>query len=758
MTGFEPLIGAATAGLTGLIGTVIKEKGGDLLKDADIDLGRGRAFNRAIQEYVRRYAKRHGELKVACVRMDNPIKLDEIYTAVQLLPRSALRYYESTESLRELFRESDRRGFSFHNAQKQQGIEVANQQQYLMVLGGPGVGKSTFLRKMGLEALRGQAFRNSPRQNSDVLKPQEHYYAHDCIPVMLELRQFSSTELHIKDVIAQEFEVCGFPKAQDFTELFLRSGKLLVLLDGLDEVPAETLNHAVTEIENLVDRYDGNRFIASCRVAAYTFGGFRRFNDVAMAAFEDDQIKRFITNWFQKPRDLETETAQRCWKLLSSPDYQAAKELAQTPLLLTLLCFIYDEFQDFAKKRHQVYGEALDVLLRKWAAEKRLQKEPIYQQFGSDLELELLSEIAYTSFVDDQLFFDKQTLLDQIRDFQTDNENAPNLDADTILQEIEIQQGILVERSRDAYSFSHLTFQEYLTAKWIVDNQKTHQLVRDHLTDERWREVFLLVVGLVPGRRGADHLLCDMTEAASSLLNNYGRLQALVNWADSEAYSSTSRITPTAKRIAASALASTFALALDLDLAGVSALDLDSDFDFDFDRARIRDLARNVDRTRVRDLALSSALALDLANTCNFDRASALASTYNFDRIQARACALARANARDLSYARVHDFALDLAQEYLKLRVFEPRKLEVLIQRLSSPELNRIYYALSTEIWCNAIDLDLDILEISSEEIQALNGYFYSIELMIRCKEAAARVSPSIWERIESKIMATLVE
>jgi hypothetical protein len=169
MTGFEPLIGAATAGLTGLIGNLIKEKGGDLLKEADFDLGRGRAFHQAIQKYVRRYADRHGNLKVACVRMANPMKLDEIYTAVQLLPRSALRYYESTESLQELFRESGKRGFSFHNAKKQQGIEVANQQQYLMVLGGPGVGKSTFLRKMGLEALRRQAFMNSARQNSDVL-------------------------------------------------------------------------------------------------------------------------------------------------------------------------------------------------------------------------------------------------------------------------------------------------------------------------------------------------------------------------------------------------------------------------------------------------------------------------------------------------------------------------------------------------------------------------------------------------------------
>jgi hypothetical protein len=72
MTGFEPLIGAATAGLAGLITSVIKEGGSGLLKKADIDLFKGPAFNRAIQKYVSSYAKRHGELKVACVRMDQP--------------------------------------------------------------------------------------------------------------------------------------------------------------------------------------------------------------------------------------------------------------------------------------------------------------------------------------------------------------------------------------------------------------------------------------------------------------------------------------------------------------------------------------------------------------------------------------------------------------------------------------------------------------------------------------------------------------
>jgi predicted NACHT family NTPase len=139
------------------------------------------------------------------------------------------------------------------------------------------VGKSTFLRKVGLEALRTLGRRDfAGKDPGNLLVPQAIFYEHPCIPVMLELRQFDKPDVSIKAVIAEELETCGFPHPGDLTDLFLKNGKLLMLLDGLDEVPTATLDHVLKEIRGLVDRYSDNRYIASCRVAAYTFGGFTR--------------------------------------------------------------------------------------------------------------------------------------------------------------------------------------------------------------------------------------------------------------------------------------------------------------------------------------------------------------------------------------------------------------------------------------------------------------------------------------------------
>ena len=135
MLGIDDLLVAAGAGLTGLITEVIKKKGGKRLEQIDVDLTPAK-IERAAQQYIQNYADRHGALKVACIRMDKPVSLDAVYTNVQLLNRSELRYFESTDALQDLFRQSGQRGFELSDSPKRAGIAVANQEPRLLVLVG----------------------------------------------------------------------------------------------------------------------------------------------------------------------------------------------------------------------------------------------------------------------------------------------------------------------------------------------------------------------------------------------------------------------------------------------------------------------------------------------------------------------------------------------------------------------------------------------------------------------------------------------
>ncbi|WP_375467775.1 NACHT domain-containing protein [uncultured Nostoc sp.] len=684
MTGMEPWAISAVSG----VAAMVFQSGGQALGvlGKTLDEKTKKLIFAASNQYQKNYEERHGILKVLGMR--EPVKLESLYTSVQFLDDDTIQSFESIENLENFYRKAKSRSFQSHNGKKQEGIKVANNKQYLMVLGGPGAGKSTFVRKMGLEALKGK----------------KGGFKHGCIPVFIELKRFASSNINIETFIAEEFRICGFPSPDKFTAKALEEGKLLILLDGLDEVPTKNLTEAINQIQNFVDKYDQNRFIASCRTAAYR-SSFRRFSDVSMADFDDDQIQLFISNWFHSDADTQAKTGDKCWELLQKPEHQAAKELAHTPLLLTFLCLVYDRSQSFPNNRSVLYRKALRILLEEWASEKRILRDEIYQGLHTELEEILLSEIAYTGFESDRLFFSQRDIVGQIKIFLASNLNAPqHLDGEAVLNAIAVQQGILVERAEDVFSFSHLTLQEYLTAQYIDDHRQVEKLVNEHLTDKRWKEVFLLVAGLMRG--GADELLLLMEKEAQKYINT-PKLQALLNWAEQVTAGSTGDFKPVSKRAVAIAIATAIG-------KGYA-------------------------------YAYGNAIANAYVNANAY---------YAYNIGNANAYANASANAKAINYSR----------ELERLKIFNNINFTMLIDLLEAlkakvtddqqpQEVRRVFAEPFQKTLLNAFNLTQEMVNLSEAEAEALDDYLYANHLIIQCKQAAVRVSPQTWKAIEARML-----
>lgn len=111
-------------------------------------------------------------------------------------------------------------------------------------------------------------------------------------------------------------------------------------------------------------------------------------------------------------------------------------------------------------------------------------------------------------------------IADFIKNLPETQEKTLEADSEAVLKAIEAQHGIFVEWAKGIYSFSHLTFQEYFAAKYIVSKQDPnylYTLMDCYLTDYKWREVFLLVTGMLPQ---ADDFLLRMKVEADKLLRN----------------------------------------------------------------------------------------------------------------------------------------------------------------------------------------------------------------------------------------------
>jgi hypothetical protein len=179
------------------------------------------------------------------------------------------------------------------------------------------------------------------------------------------------------------------------------------------------------------------------------------------------------------------------------------KELATNPLLLTLLCLEFDNSSAFPQSRSELYNRALNVLLSKWDGQRRIQRDEVYKGLSLKRKETLLGQLAIQMFDRGDYFFKEksatQKIEEYIRNLVGTNEDLTTLEVDSlaVLKSIESQHGLLSERATGIYSFSHLTFHEYFTAKNMLDSENRGQALNhliESIFDRRWREVFLIVV------------------------------------------------------------------------------------------------------------------------------------------------------------------------------------------------------------------------------------------------------------------------
>ena len=737
MTGAE-LIGPGVS-LAKLLFDVAKSAGGAVFQA----LGDQAKAAAALKKYADKYTDRYGEIRLLGMRQGVPLEL--IYTKVKFLDDLSIRQFLSLETLEQTYRKTAKRRFQIQEPARLDAPQVVDDHPFLMVLGGPGAGKSTFLRRTGLEALKGE----------------KGAFKHRCIPVMLELKRFNADTVDLVKAISEELANFGFPETDKFAINLLEQGKLLILLDGLDEVPTANLNTVIDEIQNFVTKYDKNRYIASCRIAAHR-STWNRFRDIELADFDDEQIQRFIHNWFHADLDISTKTADQCWKTLNGSSNRAAKELAQTPLLLTFLCMVYDRTQGFPTNRATLYRKALDILLEEWAAEKRIQQEGIYKGLNPDLEKVLLAEIAYNSFVKDQLFFTQQELVDQIKAFLADTVDKPKyLDGKAVLDAITIQQGIFVERAEGIFSFSHLTLHEYLTAYHVAQQpDQMLVLVEQHLTDDRWREVFLLVAGSLSN---ATSLLEVMAAKTPTLLATE-KLRALVNWADTATAGFPGDYKPASKRSALIAIPSALAsfrkivVSFFRRLSFIGCLRCLPTFD---DAKKLSELLEGQKIFPTKTYSLFSGASRVAFHPLEKFQIKDLF----FEKIQTSITQL-DSNFKSLFKQIAEQEQLDNVDDELLASWLNMEASELMYQlvghepaywksqnREESYETYKSFVEKSKQIWLDTFELQQSWIDLSDGEIESLANYLYANLLMVQCKDAAVRVSRESWAGIEQRML-----
>lgn len=642
-----------------------------------------------------------------------PIVLDDLYVEVNIFEEiTSKRWLEITDLQRLDSNNFDRFNLDKFNQQRIPGLEAVAKYSKLMVFGKTGSGKTTFLQSLAVRCNQGK-------------------FKSDCLPIFIRLKNLAENtsdykQINLLQYIYQEFSDQGISISEILT--IFAQGKALILLDSLDELNEEESDIIIREIQHFSERFYKNTVIITCRLAAqrYQFNGF---TEIEIADFSKSQIVTFADKWFvavAKNSLWEGKAkASEFIKKLELPENQQILELATTPILLNLTCLVFQFLGDFPALRSELYKQALELLLVRWDEARRIKRDEFYRNLSLLDKMKLLCRLAATTFTEGDYFFPATKIqpliaeyLRQLPHASTDPE-ALQLDSTAALKAIEAQHGLLLEQGRGIYSFSHLTFQEYLTAREIVaaGNYQTLQKFVTHIGEKRWREVFLLAAGMMqPG----DELLLLMKQEIDNLVISNQKLQKFVKWLDEK----TSIINASYYPASVRAFYFTLALPPDYPLAYNQnlALSLDSR------------LAGNLAIDLALDLALIHALAISLRMTTNifYQRLSAIA------------------------------LALDL-QHLLQDRPVLQQSLQNLHDELPTPEQSR--YALKSwwekngETWTsklrNLIISDRQIghdWQFDENELQILQQYWNANKVLIDCLNNAGNVSLVTIKSIEKKL------
>ncbi|WP_017719994.1 NACHT domain-containing protein [Kamptonema formosum] len=681
-----------------------------------------------------------------------PVDIGDIYIDVNILEEITSRRWLDISDLLQNFDptedEFDRLGLGQVRQQRVPALEAISRYPKLMVLGKPGAGKTTFLQYVAMQCSQGQLM---PDRLPVFVRLKN--YADDAgktPPPEREGRTFTSLE----DYISEELSGCGV--SPDLLETALKHGKALILLDGLDEVPEEDSEEILKQIRRFCQHYYSNHFAISCRIAAHSYR-FDGFTEVEVADFNSAQIEAFAQKWFVaaagKLADGPALAAQFI-EQLKRPENKQIRELATTPLLLNLACLVFSAKADFPSNRIKLYQEALAILLVKWDSTRGVQRQDYYRYLPLAEKIQLLTHLGATTFFAGEYFFEQSKIQQYIADYLATLPSAPKdpvslqLDSEAVLKAIETQHGLLIERARRIYSFSHLTFQEYFAAAKIAAASELLTLAR-HAGDKRWREVFLLAASML---RPADPLLQQAKQHTDTLAASDEKLREFLRWVNHKALSLQGRGKPAAAR----AFYFSLARAADHYLAGGLTLGPPScpfpNFPY-FPLSLYLSLAHNLDRELAK---VNSAGSLYTALNFNFS------SHRELEKVEP---VFEKAVSRLSTLEKTLEFALELDLTPQRDRASE---LQRLLQKLRTelPNLEqdlanvKAWWVSAGQAWIEKFTSAIDQYssagvhwQFSKQQKQAIKDYYEANKLLVDCLNSDCQVTQAVREQIENSLL-----
>ena len=350
------------------------------------------------------------------------LKLSNIFTRLQIVSRRKERSQLTDDSVNmtEIFKSHP----ECHNP------------RVVLIEGNPGMGKTTYCQKLAHDWSLGEIPPDASFPGVEIL-------------LLLKCRDMHLKTANIEEAIDDQLlpQDAGKKEKEGFFH-FIRSNqsRILLILDGLDELPQELLPCIQSLIQGKI--FSNTFLVLTARHEAGI--RLRRYCDTLLEiiGYTNDDVDSYIKKYFSKHEDQSL--AERMIVHLKYDD--ELRELTANPLNTALLCLLCEETKGiFPSSRTKLYDDLVSCALRRYFSKRGvpLSDDDPFQRCSD--ELNQLGETAFEALLKNQLYFS--------RDESTDFLQLPFLSRELSVSKI---------RPRPCYAFTHKTFQEYFAAFYLA--------------------------------------------------------------------------------------------------------------------------------------------------------------------------------------------------------------------------------------------------------------------------------------------------
>ena len=345
-----------------------------------------------------------------------------------------------------------------------------SQPKRVLIEGHPGTGKTTYCHKIAFDWAKE---RKGGRSFSDIL-----------LLLLLKCKDINcGLWMAIDDQLLPR-EVNDEEKERFFTFIRDHQSKVLLVLDGLDELPSShfSIYEEIIQGRVLPDSY----LVVTAR---HEVGEKLRENChtvLEVEGFTKTDAKKFIKRYF---REEEEDLAKRLLDKLDSDI--TLQDLTANPLNTALLCLLCEDFQGkLPESKTLLYLEIVECVLRRYRVKMKLPETDqdliaLYQD-----ELKQLGFIAMEGLRNDSMYFDQSSF----QGFSSVLKSG--------LGFLSVEAGRSKRRPRPSYGFLHKSFQEFFAAHYHCCQLLDGEISVDSLIDDgsyfcTFKQVLMFTSGML---------------------------------------------------------------------------------------------------------------------------------------------------------------------------------------------------------------------------------------------------------------------